>query len=61
MQITDPTKSCIPRCRHGVLNVPGADGKNKVCSVCTPIEIPYGAKHVIARNEAGQFVNILKD
>jgi hypothetical protein len=54
----DSTKSCIPRCVHSVMNVPDKDGKNRVCSLCSPIPVPANARYVIARNADGRFQNI---
>jgi hypothetical protein len=60
MQTLDPMKPSFPKCPHAVMYVPDKQGKNRVCTICSPVEIPFGAKHIIARNAAGQFVNILK-
>ena len=60
MQIADPTKSKINRCRHGVYSPHGVSGgaDNDVCSLCTPLTVPADFKYVYARNEVGKFVKL---
>jgi len=60
--MTDPTKSSIPRCKHGVYSAHGTPGgkDNAGCSICQPI--PVGdCKTVVLRDETGKFQNIRKN
>jgi hypothetical protein len=56
MQISDPTKSNIPRCRHSVYAPHGTP--NTLCSCCHPVDIPRGHRFVYARDDNGTFKKI---
>jgi hypothetical protein len=57
--MTDPTKSSIYRCEHGVYFPDKPTHlKNHACSICTPILIGEKAKTVLIRDEKGRWQNI---
>jgi hypothetical protein len=61
MQIADPTKSLLKRCKHHVFNPHGTPGgiDNDCCSLCRPLTVPADFKFVyIRRSEDGKFVKL---